>query len=108
MTAPALQVKPAKYIGIGARSVAQPAGGNNWYRLLFYNIGWNKGSKKKRNTQEHLATEICAMVHSKRADAVGISELFNLKDEHESERRQEIMQHVVAELNASAHRLRLV
>ena len=51
MTAPALQVKPAEYIGIGARSVAQPAGGNNWYRLLFYNIGWNKDSKKKRNTQ---------------------------------------------------------
>ena len=64
MTAPALEVKPAEYIGIGARSVAQPAGGNNWYRLLFYNIGWNKDSKKERHTKEGLAIEICSMVHS--------------------------------------------
>ena len=99
MTAPALRVKPAEYIG--GRSVAQPAGGNNWYRLLFYNIGWNKDSKKERHTKEGLAIQICSMVHSKSADAVGLSEVFNLRDDlwH---RRQDIMQHVLAKLNGSA------
>ena len=33
MMAPALRVKPAEYIG--GRSLAQPAGGNNLYKLLY-------------------------------------------------------------------------
>ena len=82
-------------------SAARPADGNNWYRLLFYNIGWNKDSKKARHTKEGLAIEICSMVHAKSADAVGLSEVFNLRDDlwH---RRQDIMQHVLAKLNGSA------
>ena len=50
-----------------------------------------------------LATEICNMVLDKCVDAVGISEVFNLKDDL-WQQRQEIMQHVVSKLNSSAAR----
>ena len=98
---PALPVESAEYMF--KSSAARPASCNNWYRLSFYNIGWNLASKKARHTMEGLATEICNMVHDKCVDAVGISEVFNLK--HDMwQQRQDIMQHVVSKLNSSAAR----
>ena len=85
MAAPARSVKPAEYMF--KCSAARPADGDNWYRLLFYNIGWNVTSKKPRHTMEGMATEICSMVHCKCVDAVGISEVFNLKDDMWQQRR---------------------
>ena len=80
----------------------QLAGYSNFYRLGFYNIGWNSASRK--HCKETLATEICEMVREKRADAVGISEVFNLREtaEHHQERRQDIMEHLLEKLNSSA------
>ena len=43
------------------------------------------------------------MVHSKCVDGVGISEVFNLKDDL-WQRRQDIMQHIVSKLNSNAVR----
>ena len=101
MAAPPRSAKPAEYMF--KCSAVRPADGVNWYRLLFYNIGWNKTSKKPRHTREGLATEICSMVHSKCLGAVGICEVFNLKDDM-WQQRQDIMQHVVSKLNSSAAR----
>ena len=77
----------------------QLAGYSNFYRLGFYNIGWNITSRK--HSKENLATEICDMVRDKRVDAVGISEVFNLR-EHHQEKRQDIMEHLLEKLNSSA------
>ena len=52
---------------------------------------------------EGLATEICNMVPDLCVDAVGISEVFNLKDQG-LQQRQDIMQHVVSKLNSRAAR----
>ena len=60
-------------------SAAQPADHSGWRRLAFYNIGWNKTSKKHNMTL--LAQEIWNIVHAKCIDAIGISEVFNLRDD---------------------------
>ena len=99
MAAPAGSVKPAEYVF--KCSAALPADGDNWYRLLFYNIGWDVTSKKPRHTMEGLATEVCSMVNSKCLDGVGICKVFNLKDDR-WQQRQDIMQHVVPKINSSA------
>ena len=77
----------------------QLAGYCDFYRLAFYNIGWNITSRK--HSKENLATEICDMVRDKRADAVGISEVFSLREDHQ-EKRQNIMEHLLEKLNSSA------
>ena len=101
MAAPAGSVKPAEYVF--KCSAALPADGDNWYRLLFYNIGWDVTSKKPRHTMEGLATEVCSMVNSKCLDGVGICKVFNLKDDR-WQQRQDIMQHLVSKINSSAAR----
>ena len=60
-------------------SAARPADHSGWRRLAFYNIGWNKTSKKHNMTL--LAQEIWNIVHAKCIDAIGISEVFNLRDD---------------------------
>ena len=99
MAAPAGSVKPAEYVF--KCSAALPADGDNGYRLLFYNIGWEVTSKK--HTMEGLATEVCSMVNSKCLDGVGICEDFNLKDDRRQQ-RQDIMQHLLSKINTSAAR----
>ena len=106
---PANDMEPAEYMtGAGLPppvidkiSSGRPAGYSALYRLAFHNIGWIKASKKKRHTMENLGTEMCDMVRDKRADALGISEVFNLKDDHHEE-RQKIMEHLLSKLNSSA------
>ena len=81
-------------------SAARPADHSGWRRLAFYNIGWNKKSKKHNMTL--LAQEIWNIVHAKCIDAIGISEVFNLRDDTMRKERQNIMQHLLATLSRSA------
>ena len=98
MTAPAPVAAPA------LSNAVRPAGYNDWCKLAFYNIGWNRASKHDRHTKQGLAKEICGMVQDKGPDAVGISEVFNLKQVSLEERqeRQDIMQYLLEQLNSSA------
>ena len=68
-----LQVaEPADYIS--GSSAVQPANGIPlWQRLAFYNIGWNRGSKKPVHTKEGLAKEICDMVQELISISISIS-----------------------------------
>ena len=87
--------------GIYEGHIAPPVGYFGFYRLAFYNIGWDAKSKKPRHTMDGLATEIRDMVQDKCVDAAGISEVFNLRDDHH-EYRQRIMEHLLSKLNSSA------
>lgn len=99
MPVPAFPIRPAEHMFQG--SAGRPASSNPWAKLAFYNIGWLAASKKERHTKEGLATEICIMVRDKGVDAVGICEVFNLKDDMR-DKREIIMQHLVTKLNSSA------
>ena len=102
MTALSLLPEPAEYIS--GSSAVPPAGGWLWLRLAFYNIGWDYKSKKSIHTQEGLAKEICDMVQELTLDAVGISEVYNLKDDDKHDERQVILRHLLSSLNSSAAR----
>ena len=79
--------EPAEYIH--GRTAVQPANGIPlWHRLAFYNIGWLSRSKKPEHTKDCLAKEICDMVRELTLDAVGISEVYNLKDDDKDDERQ--------------------
>ena len=95
-------VGPAEYMMMRPGNAALPAGYSEFHRLAFYNIGWNPRSRKAWHTMDGLATEICDMVHDKCVDAVGICEVFNLRDDSCWQRRQNIMKHVVRKLNSRA------
>ena len=98
MKMPAHPRRAAEYIGPGSpQSAEQPAG--VFYRCAFYNIGWNSKDKQKHHSKENLATEISNLVCEKHVDAVGISEVFNLREENMSQERQAIMDHVLSKLN---------
>ena len=99
-----LQVaEPAEYIS--RSSAVQPANGIPlWHRLAFYNIGWTSKSTKPGHTKEGLAQEICDMVQELTLDAVGISEVYNLKDDDKHDERQIILRHLLSSLNRSAAR----
>ena len=99
MPVPAFPIRPAEHMFQG--SAGRPANSNPWARLAFYNIGWLAASKKERHTKEGLATEICIMVRDKGVDAVGICEVFNLKDDMR-DKREIIMQHLVTKLNSTS------
>ena len=71
------------------------------YRLAFYAIGWKISSKETRHTMANLGKEICDIVRDKGVDAMGISEAFNLRDDHHK-KRQDIMKHLLSRLNSSA------
>jgi len=91
--------QPARYV---KRSEAQSIGYGELFMFLFYNIGWQKKSKQNHHTKENLAKEICELVIAKGADAVGISEVYNLREIEFAEERQIIMNHVLSKLNGSA------
>ena len=99
-----LQVaEPAEYMS--GSSAVQPANGIPlWQRLAFYSIGWNKDSKKPVHAKEGLAKKICDMVQELNLDAVGTSEVYNLKDDDKHDERQIILRHLLLSLNSSAAR----
>ena len=101
MTAPVLAVEPAKFMFKG--SAGRPANSNPWCKVAFYNIGWMETSKKPSHNKEGLATEIYSIVHDKNVNAVGISEVFNLKKDV-GNKRHIIMEHVLTKPNSSAAR----
>ena len=90
--------QPAQYVD---RSDAQRIGYGELCGFLFYNIGWNSDSQRSHHTKENLADEICEMVIAKGADAIGICEIFNLRDTHLAGEREIIMSHVLSKLNDS-------
>ena len=94
-------VQPAQYMTVDD---SPPGGYSESHRLAFYNIGWDRKSKKEWHTADGLATEICDMVLDKGIDAVGICEVFNLRDDSCWQQRQGIMKHVVSKLNSRAGR----
>ena len=95
--------EPAEYIS-GTGSVQHANGIPPWHKLAFYNIGWTSKSKKQNHTKESLANEICDMVEELTLDAEGISEVYNLKDDEEHDKRQIILRHLLSSLNSSAAR----
>ena len=88
---------PAQYA-----SGAQPFGYGELFMFLFYNIGWQITSKKPHHNKENLADEIKEMAIAKGADAIGICEIYNLRDTHLAGEREVIINHVLSKLNNSA------
>ena len=70
-------------------------------RLDFYNIGWIYGSKKRRNSRERLVGEVMNIVKGTSADAIGLSEVFNVLKDELYDTRQEIMAELLQALNGS-------
>ena len=81
-------------------SAAQPTDHNDWRKIAFYNIGWRSGDKK--HTTDDLAKDINYLVATKPLDAIGISEVLNLRDDHLHERREIIMQPLLVARNDKA------
>ena len=106
---PAKALRPAEYMSgdclpaPGSRNELSevPDGYCALYRLAFYDIGWKISSKQRRHTMVNLGKEICDIVRDKGVDAMGISEVFSLK-EHHPQKRQGIMKHLLGRLNSSA------
>ena len=61
-------------------------------------------SKLAQHTKEGLANAIRDMVQGLALDAVGISEVYNLKDDDKHDERQMILRHPLSSLNSSAAR----
>ena len=87
--------------GTDQNRTTKPHGYGGFYRLAFYDICWNISSNQKHHTIHNLAREICDIVCDKEVDAMGISGVFDLRDDHH-EKRQEIMEHLLSRLNSSA------
>ena len=66
-------------------------------RLAFYNIGWNKNSKKPYHSADCLANEIWTIVKRNKVHAIGICEVFGLNDDSDADRkrRKSIMNHLL-------------
>ena len=78
-------------------SAEQPAAQSITHKLAFYNVGWN-ATDKKRNAA-WLAREIKDIVSQKNVDAMGISEIFNQKQDHLKHGREDIIIELLRELN---------
>jgi hypothetical protein len=78
-------------------SAEQPAARGITHKLAFYNVGWQATDKK--HNAAWLAREIKEIVSQKNVDAIGISEVFNQKDNHLKDRRENIMLELLRELN---------
>ena len=91
----------AEFMGSAAQpAVAQPGMWKSFCRLAFYNIGWN--SQDKKHTSAMLAKEIKEIVQTKDVHAVGISEVFNARDDYLHDRRQQIMRDILDALHDTA------
>ena len=107
---PAETLRPAEYIagdslpppGNRKDLTAPPDGYCGFYRLAFYDIGWKISSKERRHTMVNLGKEICDIVRDKAVDAMGISQVFDLRQVNHWQKRQGIMTHLLRALNSSA------
>ena len=103
-------------------TAAQTAGDSDCYKLAFYNIGSDVQATPaidalspdisqtcdmvhdtNKRIIDGLTSEICHMVHDKCVDAVGISVLFNPR-ENRWPQLQAIMDQVLSKLNSSSER----
>ena len=80
-------MQPAEYIT--GTCLAPPVGYGGFYRLAFYDICWNISSSQKHHTMHHLAREICDIIGDKGVDAVGISGVFGLREDHREKRPEQ-------------------
>ena len=96
--------QPAEYLSQDPSSAAQPAPGKeeHFCRLAFYNIGWQLNDKKR--TVPTLAKFLNTIRQEKNVHAFGICEVFNIKDDDEKPRREEIMKTLLTNLNESEGR----
>ena len=107
---PAKALRPAEYMtgdclpppGSRKDLTAPPDGYCAPYRLAFYAIGWKISSKERRHTMVNLGKEICDIVRDKGVDAMGISQVFDLRQVNHWQKRQGIMIHLLRGLNSSA------
>ena len=87
-------------------SAGRPAIREDWSKCGFYNVGWNEASKKHYHKEEYFVSEICDLIEKKSLDALGISEVFNLRpheskaaNEKTAERRQAATDAILKRLN---------
>ena len=82
-----------------ASSAERPA--DSQYIFAFYNIGWVAESRK--HTPQNLGTEILALVEERGIHALGLCEVFDLKDNKPElqEKRAEATECVLSALNSS-------
>ena len=107
---PAKTLRPAEFVagaslqppGSCKDLTAPPDGYCAFYRLAFYDIGWKISSKERRHTMVNLGKEICDIVRDKGVDAIGISQVFDLRQVNHWQKRQGIMKHLLRGLNSSA------
>ena len=66
------------------------------HKLAFYNVGWQSTSKK--HTASWLTREVSEIVTNGNVDAIGVSEVFNIRNELE-DRREAIMSELLVHLN---------
>ena len=90
---PALAI--ASYMGSG--SAEQPAVESPTHKLAFYNVGWIATSKK--HNAARLALEVSDIVTERNVDAIGISEVFNQKDDALKGAKEKIMSELLEHLN---------
>ena len=77
-------------------TAAQPAVQGPTHKLAFYNVGWVTSSKK--HNAAWLAREVSDIVTKRNVDAIGISEVFNQRENLE-DRREDIMSVLLGHLN---------
>ena len=77
-------------------SGAQPAVQGPTHKLAFYNVGWLEKSKK--HNAAWLAREVSDIVTKRNVDAIGISEVFNQRDDL-NDCREVIMSEILHHLN---------
>ena len=95
--------QPAEYLPGVPRSAAQPATTcqeQSFCRFAFYNIGWQSADTKR--AAANLARLTRTICQRKTVHAFGISEVFNISNDNEHQRRQEIMKLILDELNADS------
>ena len=77
-------------------SATQPAVQGPSHKVTFYNAGWNEPSKK--HNAVWLTRKVSDIVTKRNVDAIGISEVFNQRDDLK-DRREVIMSELLHHLN---------
>ena len=81
-------------------SAEQPASRTDYYKIAFYNVGWTFESKRQRKPD--LAHEVLDRIHEHQIDALGICEVFNIRNADRPEQidlRGEVMRYLLEVLN---------
>jgi hypothetical protein len=90
--------QPAPIIALHNVGTAPPAVHGPTHKLAFYNVGWQPTSNM--HNAAWLAREVHDIVTNGNVDAVGISEVFNIRDDL-NDTRNDIMSQILGHLNQS-------